>query len=147
MMTVYPVRVTHKGEDVNICLKLDVKHIRSLQQEHGKSILDMITDAPTDLAMMGTILEAAMRYKHNNNPADLDGDDLFDLLVEQGKGGMVYWLELATGIAVVSGIMTKEQAATMVEAVRSRMDQSMQKVKDADPSVMAAGEKKTILPA
>ena len=131
-MNVYPVRIEWKGEDVLLSLKLDLRHIRELSLKTGKDILDLITDAPTTLATMGDLLDAALHWKGNENPVTLTGDDLFDALVQQGKGGMGDWMELVNGIATASGILQSQQAAAMLKSVRRKMEQTIERLEKGD---------------
>ena len=127
-MNVYPVKIMWKGEEKILSLKLDLKHIRELQVKTGKEILDLITDAPRELGQMGDLLDAALRWKGNENPADLTGDDLFDLLVQQGKAGIADWLEIANGIAAASGVLQSAQANAMLAAVKRRMEKAIEQM-------------------
>ena len=127
-MNVYPVKIMWKDEERIISLKLDLKHIRELQVKTGMEILDLITDAPRELGQMGALLEAALRWKGNDNPADLTGDDLFDLLVQQGKAGIADWLEVANGIATASGVLQSTQASAMLNSVKRKMEKVIEKM-------------------
>lgn len=127
-MNVYPIKVEYQGEEKIIALKLDLKHIRELQVKTGREILDLVTDAPRELSTMGDLLDAALRWKGNDNPADLSGDDLFDLLVQQGKAGLADWMELANGISVASGVLQASQASAMLTSVRRKLEQSIDKL-------------------
>ena|GEM_PF-2255050 len=127
-MNVYPVKIMWKGEEKILSLKLDLKHIRELQVKTGKEILDLITDAPRELGQMGDLLDAALRWKGNENPADLTGDDLFDLLVQQGKAGIADWLEVANGIATASGVLQSTQASAMLNSVKRKMEKVIEKM-------------------
>lgn len=127
-MNVYPVTAELDGKKQRFDLKLDVKHIRELTEKTGKGILDLLTDAPGDPGVMGEILDAAIRFKNNQNPADVDGDDLFDLLVDGGTCGMTDWMEIANGIATASGILQSAQANAMLSSVKRRMEKAIDKL-------------------
>jgi hypothetical protein len=131
-MNVYPVRIDWNGEDALISLKLDLRHIRELQAKTGKDILDLLTDAPLTLAPMGDLLEAALRWKGNENPADLTGEDLFDLLVQQGRAGVADWMELANGIAAASGVLQSQQASAMIKSARRKMEEAIERLEKGD---------------
>lgn len=143
-MNVYPVKIDWNGKDTLISLKLDLKHIRALQENTGKDLLDLITDAPQTLVTMGDLLDAALCWKGNENPPDLTGDDLFDALVQQGKAGVADWMELVNGIATASGVLQSQQAAAMLKSVRRKVEQAIERMekgededekeKSADPS-------------
>lgn len=137
-MNVYPVRIEWKGEDTLVSLKLDLRHIRELQAKTGKDILDLLTDAPLTLAPMGDLLEAALHWKGNENPADLTGEDLFDALVQQGKAGMADWMELANGIAAASGVLQSQQANAMLKSVRRKMDEAIERLEKGEEESVEA---------
>lgn len=131
-MNVYPVKIDWGGKDTLISLKLDLRHIRELQEKTGKEILDLISDAPTSLVTMGDLLDAAMHWKGNENPADLSGDDLFDALVEQGKAGAADWMELVNGIAAASGILHSRQSAAMLTSVRRNIERTIERLEKGE---------------
>lgn len=130
-MCVYPVKVNMDGVDTTILLKLDVKTIRRIQTEKGKEILDILMDAPRDPAAMGELLDAALHYSHNHNP-QMEGDDLYELLVEAGKCGIADWLEIANGIAAASGILQTAHGNAMVASVRRKMEEAIAKMEKGD---------------
>lgn len=139
-MNVFPVKIRRNGEDLTLTLKLDVKRIRELCEKHQKDIMDLITDVSTSPGTLADILDAALHHSHNENPVDLDGDELFDLLVEAGiLKGMASWVELTNKIAVVSGVLEQEQSNAMIGSMKRRMKQLVDKLNSdaeetADPS-------------
>lgn len=137
-MNIYPVKIDWKGKETLISLKLDLRHIRELQAKTGKDILDLLTDAPLTLAPMGDLLEAALRWKGNENPADLTGEDLFDALVQQGKAGMADWMELANGIATASGVLQSQQANAMLKSVRRKMEEAIERLEKGEEESVEA---------
>lgn len=130
-MNVYPIKIQWNGEEKVISLKLDLQHIRELAAKTGMDILDLLLDAPTALATMGDLLDAALRWKGNENPADLTGEALFDALVEQGKAGIADWMEISNGIATVSGVLQSQQAAAMLKSVRRKMEEAFERMEQA----------------
>lgn len=141
-MCVYPVKILLDGVETAISLKLDVKTIRRLQAETGKEILDILMDAPRDPAAMGELLDAALHYAHNHNP-QMEGDDLYEYLVEAGKCGVADWLEISNGIATASGILQAAHGKAMVSSVRRKMEEAISKmeqgdlIEEADPPIKA----------
>ncbi len=129
-MNVYPVKIEWNGKSVTASLKLDLRHIRELQETTGKDILDLISDAPVTFTAMGDLLEAALHWKGNENPADLTGDDLFDALVQQGRAGAADWMELVNGIAAASGILQSRQSAAMLASVRRNMEKTIERLEN-----------------
>lgn len=126
-MNVFPVKVFRDDKELTVTLKLDTKNLRKLSAKYdNRSPLDIITDASSDPGVLADILDAALRYRNNDNPKDMDGDVLRDLLVEGGFGGMAQSMALANNIAVVSGVMDKEQAT----ALNSSMERRMKKIID-----------------
>jgi hypothetical protein len=137
-MNIYPVKINWKGKDTVISLKLDLRHIRELQEKTGKDILDLLTDAPVSLVPMGDLLEAALRWKGNENPADLTGEDLFDALVQLGKAGVADWMELANGIATASGVLQSQQANAMLKSVRRKMEEAIERLEKGEEESVEA---------
>lgn len=130
-MNVYPIKIQWHNEEKVISLKLDLQRIRDLAAKTGMDILDLLLDAPTALDTMGDLLDAALRWKGNENPADLTGEALFDALVEQGTAGIADWMEISNGIATVSGVLQSQQAAAMLKSVRRRMEQAFERMEQA----------------
>ncbi|MCD7886208.1 MAG: hypothetical protein LUG44_01100 [Clostridiales bacterium] len=124
-MNVYPVTVNFNDEKRKFLLKLDVAHIRELCDGDKVEILDLLSDAPRKPALMGELLEAALRYKGNANDPRVTGDDLFDLMVEGGCRGIGDWTEVANQIAAVSGVLSDEQAVALTTQTKKMMDKSL----------------------
>ena len=82
-MNVYPVKIEWKGKNVTASLKLDLRHIRELQETTGKDILDLISDAPVTFTAMGDLLEAALHWKGNEPKFILLGTSVVLLAVLQ----------------------------------------------------------------
>jgi hypothetical protein len=122
-MNVYPAKVTIDGRKQTLAFRLDLRHIRELQEAREKDIFDILTDSFTNPCAMADLIGAALSWKGNDNPV-VNGDEAYDLLVEAGYCGPVKWTELAAGIASVSGILAPEHGAAMVQ----RAKQSMQKL-------------------
>lgn len=146
MMNIYPVTVERNGERLTVQLKLDVKRIRELTAKTGKDIIDMITDAPKDPGLMAQILDAALRFRNNPNPPDLDGDELFELLVEGGTRGMSAWMRVVNGIGVVSGPLDETQARAMQNSLDRRMKRLLEELEQEDdvPSVLKEGKERPL---
>lgn len=118
-MNVYPLTIKNEeGKKVTLTLRLDLSHIRQLKEETGSDPLDLISDAGSGNSLtLAALLGASLNHKNNKN-AITDGDELFDLLVDNGVCGLSSWAELLSKVVTISGILTAKQMQGIVRKVK-----------------------------
>lgn len=86
--------------------RLTIGKQREMNQRFGsdQGAIQVILSSVDDLDMMSYLLGAAADWPGNENPT-VDGDQIYDLLVDSGASGMVDFLDVALGIAEASGIV------------------------------------------
>ena len=67
------------------------------------------------------VFDTALNYKDNDNVIT-DGEELYDLLVDNGTCGMDGFAKVLTDIAVASGIIKKDQANSLLKSVKDTYD-------------------------
>ena len=76
-----------------------------------------------DATGLQLILESAANYKGNENPT-VDGEMIYDLLVDDGVAGEDGFFEISLGIAVASGIMNETNAGKTMEAITKAVEET-----------------------
>lgn len=90
-------------------LRLTASAQMSLRERFEEETMETVLSVTSDLERLCALLEAALTWKGNENPIH-DGEEFYDLLVDENYSGMSDFGKLAIDIAVSSGILTKEQA-------------------------------------
>lgn len=128
-MKVYPLTVKQEdGSKVNLTLRLDLAHLRQLKDETGSDPMELISDATSgDAVTLARILDAALNYRNNDN-AITDGDELYDLLVDNDVCGLSGWAELLGKVVTVSGILTAKQ----MQGIRKKLKKAEAMMEDED---------------
>ena len=102
----------------------------------------MILGAATDPEYMAGLLDAALNYKGNDNVIK-DGEELYDLLVDEGWSGQVRFGELAVNIGCASGLWTDGETGQIKKALQETTRAAYENMgkaveqEDADPSAKA----------
>lgn len=113
-MNVYPVKIELNGKETTVSLKLDARHLRTLEERMELNARDILVKAYDSMGTMCDVLTAAMDYKGNANPK-IDGCDLADALTDAGAGGELGWVRLMTQLGMVSGVFSKEAGSKIIK--------------------------------
>ena len=104
--------------------------------------MQIMFQAVDDIEKMTYLLGVAANYKGNDNPTT-DGDDIYNLLVDDGVCGQDGFFEVACKIAIASGIMSEDFAGKTVEAIKKELDSIISSIgekKDPTKAVEATAE-------
>lgn len=124
------MRTYNKGLDgETYTFRLTVGAQKELEKKRNESAMHVILNAATDATAMTDLLGASAKHKGNAN-ATVDGDELYDLMVDAGVCGQVDWLEIACGIGAASGVLTDDMATKTVEAMRLQINGMLDELSD-----------------
>lgn len=97
-------------------LRLTIGGQNRLRERFQEDALQTVLGAAMDGRRMAALLEEALNWAGNENPIT-DGEQFYDLLVDQGYCGQIQFSGLAFDIAASSGLVTAEQAETLKASV------------------------------
>lgn len=109
--------------------KTEVAHFRitlggqkALKEKYEEEILGIIFMAVENAEMAADIFTEALNYRGNENTIT-DGEEMYDLLVDNGVSGVGGFAEILFGIAASSGLVTKEEADSFIKKASGVMDE------------------------
>lgn len=97
-------------------LRLTIRGQNRLREQFQEDIIQTVLGAAVDSRRMVALLEEALNWAGNENRVT-EGEQFYDLLVDQGYCGQIQFSELAFDIAACSGLVTEEQADTLKDTV------------------------------
>lgn len=115
---------------------------KEMERKFKESAMQIMFQAVDDIEKMTYLLGVAANYKGNDNPTT-DGDDIYNLLVDDGVCGQDGFFEVACKIAIASGIMSEDFAGKTVEAIKKELDSIISSIgekKDPTKAVEATAE-------
>lgn len=124
--------------------RLTIGRQREMKQTFGEETIQTVLSAPYDLDKMSYLLAAAADYPGNENPT-VNGDEIYDRLVDDGVCGQVGMLDVAALIAAASGIMDETLRSTVSEAAQRDWDRIVAGIAgaSADPTTAPNPESET----
>lgn len=117
--------------------RLTVGAQKGIEKKFGTTLVQFIFDCADSVEKMTYLLGAAANFKGNENPT-VDGDEIFDLLVDDGVGGQDGFCAVAVDIAAASGILSETLAAKSKEGVEKAMNElaeSLGPTKEPEPEL------------
>lgn len=96
---------------------------KELEKRFNATGLQLILESAADAEKMTAILGASANYKGNENPT-VDGETIYDLLVDDGVAGEDGFFEISLGIAVASGIMSEKNAGKTLDVIAKAVEET-----------------------
>lgn len=136
-MKTVELNIKNNGENVKVHLRLTAGSQLRLKEKYGdENTLSTLLGGIDEIEKTIDVLNESLNYKNNDNTIT-DGEELYDLLVDNGHTGMGDFAKIITDIAVASGIISKPQANSVVnsvtrtyESVFSELDKELSDGKD-----------------
>lgn len=141
----YEVTLRHDGEDKQFRLRLTVGSQLKLKKLYGEEGVQLIFAVMNDLEMTLKLLTEALSFKGNENPVT-DGEQFYEILVDNGYCGKEDFARLIFKTAVSSGIIKPEQEeklSKMIDNTYSAMFDSLTEEKVIEDIMSENDEKKT----
>lgn len=113
--------------DVTVKLRLTLKGQKALREKYPEdSVISTIMDAVDDPEAMDLVLTQALNFEGSGNKVR-SGEELYDLLVDNGYEGQEDFLGLMMDIAKNAGLLRQEDKETMnrvlSKQIRKQFDQ------------------------
>ena len=145
-MKTLEIKLKVDGEDKKFHLRLTAGGQKILKEKYEEGMLATLMGAVEDIDRAIDIFSAALGYKDNDNEIT-DGEQFYDLLVDNGKIGAEDLTKVLTDIAVNSGIIKKDQANSVTKSVSDTyknmfdsLNDKVKEIQDDSGQVSSAGE-------
>lgn len=119
----------------NYTFRLSVLAQKEMEKKFKESAMQTVFGTmDNDLDKITYLLGAAAAHRGNENPVT-DGEEIYDLLVDDGVSWPDGFFSVALEIAVASGILSEKAA----ESIRTAVDQSVSGVLDNLDEILEEG--------
>lgn len=102
-------------------LRLTIAGQRRLRERWQEEILQFLLSAATEPEKLCDLLTQALSWPGSGNPLT-DGGELYDRLVDAGWRGQERFAALTFDLGEASGLLTREQADQLTQAVARALD-------------------------
>lgn len=120
-MKSYTLYLDKNGEEVQVDLRIDIDGMLYLKDKFDESIVETISEAVIDNAKAVAVFDKALNYDGNKNTIK-KGKELYNLLVDNDKGGMEGFWEVLSNIARCSGVLSRKMADKLDTSMQNRFD-------------------------
>ena len=117
-MQTLEIKLKVDGAEKKFHLRLTAGGQKILKEKYEENMLATLMGAVDDIDRAVDILGIALGYKDNDNEIT-DGEEFYDLLVDNGKIGAEDLTKVLTDVAVNSGIIKKDQANSVVNSINT----------------------------
>lgn len=122
MIKVHKINLeNNSGENIEIGLRISIGSQKNLEKKYCKQpnqvLMETIIMSALTPSIMTDVLTEALNYKGNENSIK-SGDELYELLVDNGYSGTVDFMGLIGDIALTSGIISEDVKNMMIEKIK-----------------------------
>lgn len=117
MRHTYDIKLKRDKETITVSLRLTLGgqiNLKNMYKEVNGTALQVIFMGMDDPAVMADVFTECLTFEGNNNDI-IDGEELYDLLVDNGYAGEEQFVPLLTSIAEASGLLSKNKKAAIDE--------------------------------
>ena len=120
-MKSYTLYLEKNGEEVQVDLRIDIDGMLYLKDKFDESIVETISEAVIDNAKAVAVFDKALNYDGNKNTIK-KGKELYNLLVDNDKGGMEGFWEVLSNIARCSGVLSRKMADKLDTSMQNKFE-------------------------
>ena len=113
------------GQKVSVKLRLTLGGQKALKKKYDEPAITTLLNAVQDAEAMADVFNEALNYSGNDNTIT-DGEKLYDLLVDNKYKGIEAFTEVLMGIGEASGLLSKEQAESIVAASKGLVERAIE---------------------
>ena len=129
-MKTVELNLKNNGENVKVHLRLTAGgQLRLKEKYEEENTISTLMDAINNIDKTIAVFEESLNYKNNDNTIT-DGEELYDLLVDNGRTGIADFAKVITDIAVASGIINKPQANSLVKNIGKTYDDIFKEIEN-----------------
>ncbi len=111
-----------------------------LKKEFKEEPLDIVMSAVQDTEKFIAIVNEALSWNGNTNPEDINGEQFYDLLVDNGVCGMNELAGVLFSIASVSGLFSEKQMNSLKDGFNQVFDKMFEQITDSERIEKAVSE-------
>lgn len=111
-----------------------------LKKEFKDEPLSIVMSAVQDTEKFIAIVNEALSWDGNTNPENINGDQFYDLLVDNGVCGMNELAGVLFRIASVSGLFSEKQMNSLKDGFNQVFDKMFEQITDSERIEKAVGE-------
>lgn len=130
-MNVYKIKVKNENKTIDVSFRLTLKAQVELKNKYNESAMSTIFSAVDDAEKLADLLTQALNYKGNENTIT-DGEELYDILVDNGYVGTEKFMGLVVDIGTTSGLLTKEQGEKIVKMSSGLIDEALEEMEESE---------------
>lgn len=135
------MKVMEKNIDGKVyTFRLTSGNQKKLESQYKESAMQLILNSADDVDKMIELLQKSLAHKGNEN-GNVSGEDMYDMLVDEGMTGNVERLKLAVEIGKVSGVLDEKTADAVVKSAATVMDDMAEELLDPTNRRAAQSEK------
>ena len=131
-MKSYTLYLEKDNDQVEVELRLDIEGVLALKKKYNEMTVETIYGAIEDPEKMVFIFDKCLNFPGNKNVIK-NGKDLYNLLVDNGKGGMEGFWEVISGIAKESGILSERMSERMNKNATEMFDRMFSEDSQGNP--------------
>lgn len=114
-----------------------------LKKEFKEEALEIVMSAVQETEKFIAIINEALSWNGNTNPEDINGEQFYDLLVDNGVCGMNELAGVLFHIANVSGLFSEKQMNSLKDGFNQVFDKMFEQLTDSEKIEKAVSEDKT----
>lgn len=131
--------LTIKLDNETYRLRLTLGGQKRLKQRFGEEITQTVLSALGDGETMAALLGEALNWEDSGNKIT-DGEEFYDLLVDNGYAGQEGFGGLALDLAAVSGLFSEKQAKTLKKSLTKSVEAAFAKLDGQNEPAQEAQE-------
>lgn len=121
MNNVFERKLKIDGKNITAKFRITLGGQRALKEKYDGEVLNLIFQAIDNAEIMADVFTEALNYRGNENQIT-DGEEMYDLLVDNGCAGVGDFAEILFGIAAKSGIVSESDAQSFINKAKGLMD-------------------------
>ena len=112
-------------QKVSVKLRLTLGGQKALKKKYDEPAMTTLLNAVQDAEIMVDVFNEALNYKNAENTIT-DGEELYDLLVDNDYKGIEAFTEIMMGIGEASGLFSKKQAESVIAASKGLVERAIE---------------------
>lgn len=133
MRNTYTLELKDGKEKVKVELRLTIAGQLALKKKYKENTYPLLFEAIDDAEIFCFILGEALNWKGNENSIT-DGEELYDLIVDNGYQGIGKLGEILFSIATVSGLISESEKERLLKRADRVFDDALDELDETEES-------------
>lgn len=127
MKKTYKMELNNNGKNIVINLRLNIAGQRAIREKYNCSAEDFVNSCFGDAENTAALLGIAAQWEGNQNEIT-DGDDLYDLLIDNDYAGVIKMAYVILNIELTSGMIDKNQLDLTYKVIETRYNKAISNI-------------------